>query len=101
MKRLEHDLGSILRTAMDLSKECDCYPTLEAVQERLNFSTERMNEALEFEPKPLGWHLATLDSEDRSANRGQDGLPFVVNGQLCGLLIIDRVDYKNPQPIRA
>ncbi len=99
----ERHLGTILKTAEELSKAHDTYPTLYQIQVATGLSHDEIVAALEYEPIPLGWHLATIEEEEdhEHGNKDKDGVPFIIRGQPCGLLIINRVHYDHPQQIHG
>ncbi|NJL99106.1 MAG: hypothetical protein HC924_09980 [Synechococcaceae cyanobacterium SM2_3_2] len=75
-------LGSILKTAVELSQNKPSPPSLDQIQHRTHLSTDQMVNALELEPNPLGWHLEPLSEQLDQA--------FWVRGKPYGVLVIDR-----------
>ncbi len=81
MNRCEIALGSILKTAEDISL-ANPQPSLRHIQAQTGLTTEEMVAALEFVPQPLGWHL-----EQTSPHRSGS---FVVHGKTYTSLVINR-----------
>ncbi|MEN9224159.1 MAG: hypothetical protein Q6L60_15030 [Thermostichus sp. HHBFW_bins_43] len=75
-------LGSILKTAEELSQSKLTTPSLEQIQRRTHLSAEQMVKALELEPNPLGWHLVPCSDHPKNA--------FWVRGRPYGALVIER-----------
>ncbi len=97
MNQREYDLGTILKAAEDHSRAHDSYPTLCDIQKKTGFSPERIVEALEYQPKPLGWHLETLQECVSPPCQSLDNNQFVVSGTRRCVLVINRVHYDHPQ----